>query len=502
MKKLFRALLCTGLMAALLSIPAFALRSPLPETPQGAFYVVVNGEPVTFSDAVPQMKDDRSCLPFVAVFDQLGFAEEDMHWDSAARTVTATKDGTTIQLTIDSNEILLWHEGETITDHTGTAVPLKHAYTADVAPYISGGRTYIPFGIVADLLGYHVGWDGTVRAVIIDDVDAIMAANNETYTLMDQYLDYGRSLSQGNMKVSGSYAADLSMDVEQDGESLSFRLDLDGKYDEITANSTALQFDTDLKLDMSMKANGQDVTDAALGEAAGLFPMALDMELRGDADTGVFYFQSAALSQLMGQPGLTNTWYKMDLAALFGQMSGELGVDYADLLGLAKDIQNMSYREYLARMLKEAPVTSVSDDTWTRLAMLDALFADRAFTKSGSNYVNKLDLGQFDPSLEGCGLTFTLYTSGGKVNGYGLDMAAAMDEMVKMDMTAQVKGKKMDIKMTMDVTDQETTALTFTLTMDGTYQPTSAKPAAEPPAGAAVVDLMELLGSYVPMPLE
>ena len=74
MKKMFRTMLCAALLAMAVSIPAFAAETEVPEK-QGDFYVLVNDQYVTFTDAVPQIKDSRSCLPFVAVFEQLGFAE-------------------------------------------------------------------------------------------------------------------------------------------------------------------------------------------------------------------------------------------------------------------------------------------------------------------------------------------------------------------------------------------------------------------------------------------
>ena len=58
---------------------------------QGDFYVEVNGQYVTFTDAVPQIKDDRSCLPFAAVLKQLGFADDHIRWNGDTRTVTADK---------------------------------------------------------------------------------------------------------------------------------------------------------------------------------------------------------------------------------------------------------------------------------------------------------------------------------------------------------------------------------------------------------------------------
>ena len=65
-------------------------------------------------------------------------------------------------------------------------------------------RTYIPVGLAADALGYRVAWDGETSTVIIDDVEAILAENTETYELMDQYTDYADQYSQGTYRVDGS----------------------------------------------------------------------------------------------------------------------------------------------------------------------------------------------------------------------------------------------------------------------------------------------------------
>lgn len=173
MKKHLRLLLCTGVTAALLAMPALAADTDSLPAKQGDFYVMVNGEYVTFPDAVPQIRESRSCLPFVAVFDQLGFPEENMTWDASTGTVTAvkpdvvytsfqgdTKQGDlTVQLTIGSNDISYWYEGNTTAGPHGDQAQVVDHIQSEVAPYISDSRTYIPFGLLADALGYNVGWD-------------------------------------------------------------------------------------------------------------------------------------------------------------------------------------------------------------------------------------------------------------------------------------------------------------------------------------------------------
>lgn len=59
-------------------------------------------------------------------------------------------------------------------------------------------------------------------------------------------------------------------------------------------------------------------------------------------------------------------------------------------------------------------------------------------------------------------------------------------------MTASMKNDKMEMNM-----ELHGMGMDMTMTMDGAYRRTSTKPAGTPPAGAEVVDVMELLLSMV-----
>ena len=315
MKKLFRTMLCAAVAAAPLCVSAFAADAV--PAKQGDFYVEVNGEYVTFTDAVPKIKNDRSCLPFVAVFEQLGFAEKDMTWDGQTSTVTATKGDTTISLTIGQKQITLIQAGKTTVIDT------------DVAPYIepSLSRTYVPFGLVADALGYKVGWDAKQGTVIIDDVDAILAANKETYTLMDKYMEYGRTFTEKDQQVKGSYSAYILTTSEMESShgadkvTYSTNMFIDGTYAMTMAGSSQLQFTTDMTMDVETKWDGKDPGSANDNSEIG-------MELRGDLEKGTLYLQSPELASMMGQPGMANAWFKLDMSALMAQA----GVNYTDLI--------------------------------------------------------------------------------------------------------------------------------------------------------------------------
>ena len=91
--------------------------------------------------------------------------------------------------------------------------------------------------------------------------------------------------------------------------------------------------------------------------------------------------------------------------------------------------------------------------------------------------------GVFSLEQDGVTILFHLYTSGGQVNGYGMEMTTA-DPEAQMTMTMEMKGDDMSLLMEM---------AGMTMEMDGAYQRTSTAPATEPPAGAEVVDLTDTL---------
>ena len=460
MKKILRPILCGGVLAALLCTPSLAAE-------QGDFSLLVNGEPVAFTDAAPVLKDGRSFLPMAATFEALGFPAEDMTWNSATQTASASKDGTTISLTIGKKAIQVTQAG------AAAGVSIE----TDTAPYIDAAtsRTYIPVGLVADALGYRVAWDGTTSTVIIDDVNAILAENTETYELMDQYLDYARKYSQGNYQVEGSYLLTSAPGEMESGAEIINTIG--GDYN-LISSQTAMQF----AMDMSI---GGTIMGAPIS------PIDMNLDMRADLDTGLLYlyFQSEDLEQLMNNNVQVNgetiefqipdQWYSLDMKAVYDEAYGP-GF-YEELIALSAASQEAAFAQTLEELLKSDTLILTSTATTSDyLEALNQLLGDSHFQKSGSTYTSTLE-------QDGVTLLFHLYTSGGQVNGYGMEMTTA-DPEAQMTMTIEMKGDDMSLLMEMDG---------MTMEMDGTYRPSSAAPETEPPAGATVVDLWELLTTPV-----
>ncbi|NOU92779.1 VWA domain-containing protein [Paenibacillus sp. LMG 31456] len=87
-------------------------------------------------------------VPLRAIFESLGAKVE---WESSSQTVTATREGRTILLTIGSN--IAYVNGAPI--------------TLNVAPQLINGNTMVPVRFVSEALGGIVKWDETSKSVVV-----------------------------------------------------------------------------------------------------------------------------------------------------------------------------------------------------------------------------------------------------------------------------------------------------------------------------------------------
>lgn len=117
----------------------------------GSSDMVVNNQVVAMEDAAPYVANDRTYVPFRALGEALG---AEVEWDNDARTVTYTLGKTEVVMTI----------GETTYTVNG------EEKTMDVAPEITGDRTYVPVRFVGEALGFKVtalsAADGTTASVV------------------------------------------------------------------------------------------------------------------------------------------------------------------------------------------------------------------------------------------------------------------------------------------------------------------------------------------------
>lgn len=157
MKRFFSRIAGAALAASLI------FTSLTPTALAAGITVTLDDQPMTFSDAHPLMRDDRTFVPFRAIFEGMG---AQVGWDAATRTVTAKRGDRTVQLTIGRKAVTL--------DRAGA----DRSFSTDAAPFIEGGRTYVPVRFAAQALGAAVGWDGASQTVLLVDTEK-MAQNTE-----------------------------------------------------------------------------------------------------------------------------------------------------------------------------------------------------------------------------------------------------------------------------------------------------------------------------------
>ena len=109
--------------------------------------VKLNDEYMNF-DVEPVIMNGRTMVPFRAIFEALGCT---VSWDAENRIASGSRNGSTIDLTIDDT----------------TAVVDGKSVTLDQAATIVDGRTLVPLRFVSEALSAAVDWNGETRTVTI-----------------------------------------------------------------------------------------------------------------------------------------------------------------------------------------------------------------------------------------------------------------------------------------------------------------------------------------------
>ncbi|MDO4793005.1 MAG: stalk domain-containing protein [Filifactor alocis] len=138
MKKILRLCITVGLVTALAgtSFAAPTIR------------VYIDGAEMSGS-AEATIIQSRTMVPFRAVFEGLG--AQQIFWDPQTKTVTGTKDETTVTLAIGNKVAFVNGEAQSL----------------EVGPAIVGSSTLVPLSFISQKMGYKVGWQASSKTVFI-----------------------------------------------------------------------------------------------------------------------------------------------------------------------------------------------------------------------------------------------------------------------------------------------------------------------------------------------
>ncbi len=114
--------------------------------------VYYNGTRVSFHEhgQNPELINSRTLVPLRAIFEAM---DADVEWNQETKTVTATRDGVEISISIGAN--VMYKDGEEV--------------AVDVPAQLINDRTMVPVRVIAEAFGADVEWNNNGRAVIINE---------------------------------------------------------------------------------------------------------------------------------------------------------------------------------------------------------------------------------------------------------------------------------------------------------------------------------------------
>lgn len=458
MKKIIKLMICAVILAALFSVTALAADSSIK--------VQLNGNPVAFTDAVPQVRSERTFLPFRAVFNALGFEDEKITYDAATKTVKAEREDLTVSLVLGEKKITVIRDGVTSVMDT------------DVAAYADYNlsRTFVPVRFISEAVGCNVGWDQDDQTVIIDDLDALFAFSGSTYTIMDKVIAYSSAYN------SGAYAMDadclVKLDVDIDDVSVTVKVDGDAN---VLFDGSKEDMTMDLSISGSASAYDETLDIADILEMSGI-PESIDMDMRMDMEKGTVAFKSNALSAALDVSD-TNTWYLLDLSEIFD----ELGISWEDIAATQSSAELTSFEDALKLVFSIIPLDDKDVTACDILPVIDSIFADSAFSKKGSDYVSEFTVNEDGVSVK---LSVTAAINGDKATGYEISIAVTDTESdVSLALDSGMRGDSVFVKADLSAEDM----LSLIVDMTAKVSASSEKPTGTYPDGAKVIDLYDMV---------
>lgn len=464
----------------------------------GQTNVMWNGMCIQFTDAIPEITNNRTMVPVRAIMENLG--AEVTYGD---RTVTCTLNGATVTFTVGAAEATVERDGETET------------VALDSPSYIKNNRTYVPLRFISELSGYDVFWDKVARTAVIVDREATIAALDENLTILNDVMRKQYAQYDFTKAYQFDYNLDGSVDVINTlngNKTYTFGADMGmlwkGSDYEITGS-----LDLGDVIDAFL-SSGEITTDEIPEEALSLLrEMDFSMILSGEG----YWISAPVLTYVLAEqnPALAGKDVWVDVGAALGmdmrqlmEMSTALMTEDATIGSVLYDSSILSM-EMLGDMRQLSYLTLPQTLGYTK-TVLDTILGDDTFTKSGTSYKWSMD----NEDLVALSAAMGMPLAGDELEGgdFSMEMTVRPNGSVEYDLTFALNdynlaagGYTDDILVTftmsgtsgalngdMDLRLQVKNVADAKITLDYTGKTTTKTPASQPPAGAEIQDLYDL----------
>ncbi len=408
--------------------------------PSGSALVMMDGKYIEFTqDSQPKNVNGRIMVPYRAIFEYLGL---EVGYDENTKVISGKTDEFTLTMKSKDPVIKLTYKDGTIKQRT-----------MDVAPYVSGGRTFVPTRFVSEMLEYTVGWDQANKTVVIMDIDGLIKDLDKDFStfmkIQDMNTDPGKAYEmKGNM----------SADITANDQNMNMSADMSGVVEGINE-----EFDMDLKV-------------SAAGET-----QTIKSKVKFDGKTGDMYIKAEGVTEA-GQ------WMKFNLGTL---LEGS-GIDLQALLQQANsgsvDVSAL-IKSLISASDGNFTVTSY-DELKAAYDIFKAVVGNDAFKKSGNTYK-----ASFDQTLDSVKLTGSAnitVNSQDKATGYNMDINVA-EEGTTMGMSMKAQGLSTEVALSMNIPG----SMKMDMKLGMNFKETSKHPDVSIPSGESVVDLNDLFGDIL-----
>lgn len=370
MKKLFSLLTALSVLFSF-SLTTLSEGSQIAYAEQNPIRVQINEKMIGGSS--PMIKNNRTFLPFRAVFEGLD------------AQVSFDKKSGTIQAQVDNKNIMMKIGSKKATVTVGSDV---QNVMLDVAPFVSGGQTYVPLRAVANMTGLEVEYSKWDDKISIYDKDLLIQSIDKDFTIYNKILKNSDTKSltktyRSNMDMNGD------LELYEDGKTLKAGAKLN--FDGLTKG---LDLNGKFKLKLDLGDFEQKLMQDASEKEKDMFKSFLESEhhMIINASESLIYLKSEIVSKLENKP--LDAWIRIANKSGFSA-TDVVSVEYLhslmnnpNKLSLGQILyeSSRSQSEYLGEY-----TSTIYDQMQEAAGILRLMIGDDGFKQEGSSYILSLD---------------------------------------------------------------------------------------------------------------